>query len=128
MYSHTDSEYIANIKLCFVDMKDMSRRFGLIRVNDECANYSKPEWPGADPARVHWVHVHPPCVRVYVHSVHNARSNLNQGCTLNIIQLNTGWILNVKLQKPGCTLNFKLQKPECILNVKLQNIGCTPKF
>ena len=23
---------------------------------------------GADPARVHWVHVHPPCVWVYVHS------------------------------------------------------------
>ena len=23
---------------------------------------------GADPARVHWVHMHPPCVRVYFHS------------------------------------------------------------
>ena len=29
---------------------------------------------GADPARVH---VHPPCVRVNVHSVLNARSTLN---------------------------------------------------
>ena len=33
---------------------------------------------GADSARVHWVLVHPPCVRVYVHIVLNAR------CTLNI--------------------------------------------
>ena len=32
---------------------------------------------GADPARVDWVHVHPPCVRVYVHSVLNAGSTLN---------------------------------------------------
>ena len=33
--------------------------------------------PGADPARVHWVHVHPPCVRIHVHSVLNARSTPN---------------------------------------------------
>ena len=32
---------------------------------------------GADPARVHWVHVHPPCARVHVHSVLNAQSTLN---------------------------------------------------
>ena len=32
---------------------------------------------GEDPARVHWVHVHPPCVRVYVHSVLKAGSPLN---------------------------------------------------
>ena len=31
----------------------------------------------ADPARVHWVQMHPTCVRVYVHSVLNARSTLN---------------------------------------------------
>ena len=82
---------------------------------------------GADPARVHWVHVHPPCVRVHVHSVLNARSTLNVKATES--RIHSQYYKTEYRVHPECyttetrvhplTLNFKRQRLECILNVKL---------
>ena len=106
---------------------------------------------GADPARVHWVHVHPPHLSKYMFllnfivSALNARSTLN-GETAESMVHSEYYIAELKvhsefltsetrvhpkcykLQNVGCTPNFKLHKSGCPMNLNLRKSDCAPNI